>query len=328
MIWPPREIPEIPEAIINAAEKGKLLIFVGAGVSRLLDYPSWGQFADQLLEKLASDGHITFGEIMLLQDLDAKKKLTIAVQLAEKLVSEKYLFKFYEEKFYKDTDQNESPYKYLNELNCPFITTNYDTCLDSYRNSKIRETSKEGGESKGIEDESLPIICEPEDFNESELRTPPKTIHLHGSVIKPSSMIVTAGDYLKRYSDPSTNVQNFLSDVFKNYTVLFLGYGLDEAEILEHTLLKGNIKKTSDNKQAYKRFVLQGFYSYQRTTCEYLDKYYKETFGVATVPYTMEYKNYDQLKVVIEDWCSKLKGIIKPPLLSEDAKFLLEAMNE
>jgi hypothetical protein len=43
------EVPPVPVELRTAAQLGRLVIFVGAGVSRLVGGPSWLEFADDLL---------------------------------------------------------------------------------------------------------------------------------------------------------------------------------------------------------------------------------------------------------------------------------------
>lgn len=247
-------IPKLPDAILEAASKGELVLFVGSGVSQP-EYPGWIGFADKVLNELTKDGKLSYGERDLFDKFDAKRKLSVAVQIFEEAYSEKALFDFYRKTFKPKeylSHQLSGSYKYLNELECVMVTTNYDTCLDKYR-GKLNPPPEEN-----------PIICKPKQFLEAELRSPPKTIHLHGSVNKPESMIVTAGDYLELYSDKKIEVQNFLKTLFDNFTVLFLGYGLDEPEILEFALQKGLKKGELSQKP---RFLLQGYFNYQECEC-------------------------------------------------------------
>jgi hypothetical protein len=44
--------PPIPQEIIGAAQDSSLVLFIGAGISRLVGYPSWDGFARQVLEQL------------------------------------------------------------------------------------------------------------------------------------------------------------------------------------------------------------------------------------------------------------------------------------
>jgi hypothetical protein len=47
--------PTLPKEVEIAALSGQLVTFVGAGVSRLVQCPSWEDFADKILEQLAPE---------------------------------------------------------------------------------------------------------------------------------------------------------------------------------------------------------------------------------------------------------------------------------
>ena len=76
--------PELPEEIIQAALNGELVLFVGAGVSRLKGLPSWSGFADKVLEELRGEGSLDCSEVDQLKELDLRKRLSIADMIAKK----------------------------------------------------------------------------------------------------------------------------------------------------------------------------------------------------------------------------------------------------
>jgi hypothetical protein len=49
-------LPVTPPEIENAAQSGELVVFVGAGISRLIECPSWDGFADRVLKQLVPEG--------------------------------------------------------------------------------------------------------------------------------------------------------------------------------------------------------------------------------------------------------------------------------
>jgi hypothetical protein len=51
-----KPIPELPQQIIDAAERKQLAIFVGAGLSRFMGCSSWGELAENLLKKCETEG--------------------------------------------------------------------------------------------------------------------------------------------------------------------------------------------------------------------------------------------------------------------------------
>ncbi|MEM5658026.1 hypothetical protein AAHB50_15200 [Bacillus toyonensis] len=69
------EIPDIRkyQDIIKAAKSGNLIVFVGAGVSRLIDLPSWQSFALERLETVYNQGLIDSPVFEELKNLDPKK---------------------------------------------------------------------------------------------------------------------------------------------------------------------------------------------------------------------------------------------------------------
>lgn len=163
------------------------------------------------------------------------------------------------------------------------------------------------------------LICRPDQFKPSVLQEPNAVVHLHGSIEDPKTMIVSTSDYLRHYDHKQ--VITFLEDLFGTRTVLFVGYGLEETEILEHILRKG-MSKSDSVKQ---RFMLYGFYSHQEKTFAHLYEYYKKSFGVYLCPFSMDFIDRKQLESILDDW-SKLKVGI--PLLAEDLKAIMEAANE
>ena len=52
----------IPPAIIEAASTGRLVLFVGAGVSRLAGGPSWSRSAENALDEIVEKRLIPFAE--------------------------------------------------------------------------------------------------------------------------------------------------------------------------------------------------------------------------------------------------------------------------
>lgn len=306
--WPPNVPPSLPPEVIQAAKEATLVIFVGVGVSRLMGCPSWDKLSDEILKKLASKGEITYGDIQQLSHLDAKKRLSIALEIAapdhEELAS----------LIQPKRPKGSKIYEYLKKIGCVYVTTNYDRYLDVPKKELSMGKSEQEGDSKGITESEL--ICLPHQFKSSHLRNPGCVIHLHGSVDVQKSMVMTTPDYLKHYNN--SEVKQFLSELFEHYTVLFIGYGLEEWEILEHILRVENKKKT--------RFMLTGFYLHQKKTCLHLYNYFKTSFNVELIPFPLDFLEYKQLEKIIEDWSGKLK--VGTPLAADELNFVLEVANE
>lgn len=271
--WPPPQIPSIPSEVEMAANECSLVIFVGAGVSRLVGCPSWDEFANSALEQLATNTNkpITFSDVQQLSHLDAKKRLSIAHQIAE---AGNYQFD-YKALIEPKKKIDSKIYDYLNGIGCIYVTTNYDRFLDNLPTSIKSSMALDHGVSHTLPEREL--ICRPDQFMPSILREPGKVVHLHGSIEEPKSMIVTTTDYLNHYNNKNKQVIDFLGELFERNTVLFVGYGLEETEILEYILRKG---RQGESQPTKKRFMLQGFYSHQEKTFLHLYDYYSKSFGV------------------------------------------------
>lgn len=313
-IWPPPKIPMIPPEVQLAASEGTLVTFIGAGVSRLMGCPSWDQFAGSALQQLARQGHITFGDIQQLSDLSAKQRLSIAIQVSESS-SEKL---DYEKLIQPGRPTDSKVYEYLNRIGCIYVTTNYDRFLGS-KSGKIT-ASDPGINEDSVSQDDQEIICWPHQLQGLRLRQPGTVIHLHGSVAEPRSMIMTTPQYLTHYGD--AQVQSFLKELFDRYTVLFLGYGLDEWEVLEHILRKG-VRSPHQQKN---RFMLHGFYSHQKKTFSHLYDYYEKAFCVRMVHFSLDYLEYRQLEKIMGDWAGNLE--VGGPLLADDLNYVLEVADE
>ena len=297
-----KPIPELPEELRQAALDGTLVIFVGAGASRLLDCPSWDGLADLVLESLAKDEIISYGDVERLKPFEARKKLSIAHQIASRN-KQKIDYKT----LIKDDGSKSKIYSHINAIGCTYVTTNYDLL--------IKPTFKSKDATKM---ESFRRIYSPEQFL-AALREPCTVVHLHGCLMDEQNMIVTTTQYLEHYEKDF--VQDFLEDMFKHHTVLFLGYGLEETEILEHVLRKGKIGK----EVTARRFMLQGFFEEQKKLHEFLRDYYLD-FGVHLRGFGLDKRNYLQLEYVMEEWTPLLD--VRPPSLLKEIEYMEEVLNE
>lgn len=322
-----KDVPDINDYpdILKAAREGRLIIFIGAGVSKLLQVPLWGEFAKDRLDTIYYNNIIDFRTYNDLLKQDPRKLLTICkIIMKENNIQPnlaKTVFKFNDDKDYHDV------YSKLYLINAIYITTNYDECLDIQANKKenISTSKREIGDINDIEIKKTrfnkEVVINKSDILESKLLNG-NVIHLHGSIKNEDEMLVTINDYLDFYGNISTKVKPFLStflnSVFNSkYLVLFMGYGLEEYEILEYILSKGN------NPKVGKHYMLYPSYREERNLVNYLGKYY-ENLGVKLIPYNISQKGYVQLKNVIDEWSKVLSEIsreqdfIQKTLLIED----------
>jgi len=300
-----REIPDIPPEIQQAALNGDLVLFVGAGVSKLVGLPSWSDLAWLVLKDLCEMGCINYSELEQLKPLDSKKQLSIA-----ELIAEENEFALELTRHLRTEKGDKGIYKFLNKIGCACVTTNYDELLSPH----FYQTS-DGSTT------AAPVtrVTHKNDFYTEHLNTPGTVVHLHGSVSQPESMVVTTRHYLAHYDDEM--VQHFLNELFEKKTVLFIGYSLEEAEILEHILRRGGVKNT----KVKKRFALQAFFLSQDPLYRKLHDYYQKSFGVHLIGFVRDHNDFSQLEIIAKTWAEQIE--VRPPALTEDLEYMDEVLD-
>ena len=147
----------------------------------------------------------------------------------------------------------------------------------------------------------------------SLLSQPNTVIHLHGSLRDPSGMILSTGDYIRHYAndrlsgEPSkeNRVLTFLDYLFHHKTVLFIGYGLEELEILEYVIEKARPPAGNTIPEA-RHYILQGFFSHEETLLRSMKSYYLSECGIQLIPFLRDEKDWDQLLYVLEHFAKTI----------------------
>lgn len=277
-----RPEPKLPDEIVEAAKSGSLVLFVGAGISRMVGHPSWDDFANAVVNQLVKNEIIDHHEKSLINALpDPRKRLSIATILDDENGSKvDYKAIFHLDKEWSDI------YKFINQYKCTFVTTNYDKLIAP----KVSAIKPEAGWR----------FFKRQDLLNVKLDTTGAVIHLHGCVDDPKSMIVTTKDYIEHYM--SKEVPKFLSHLFSEKVVLFLGYGLEEAEILEYVLKSSN--QAGDEQK--RLFILQGFFNAEETLFTNLEKYYDKSFNAQLIAFPRDHEDYAQQKMIVKKWVEEL----------------------
>lgn len=120
----------LPHNLIHAAQDGKLVFFIGAGVSRLLGGYSWNDYALNKLNYLFKHHIISFHDKERLSKLNSREVLSIC----DILFKENHISMPSEEDFLinskQEEDKSSDVYQNLYSLNAIYVTTNYDNYLD------------------------------------------------------------------------------------------------------------------------------------------------------------------------------------------------------
>jgi len=298
------DIPSVPDPIIESVSRGKLILFIGAGVSRIIGCPSWKDFAVRFLKYLYEKRNINFHEFENLKQLEPKKLLSICNQIcnkqsivpdfknllsADKKLKEKYPI-----------------YEKLYSFNAVYITTNLDVYLDEVANKVVPlplTSSIEVSENQPSIPARGKLFQSKDELLITNLQQG-AVLHLHGSINDINSVVITTADYLQHYQwgiKPTV----LLEEVFNHCTVLFVGYGLEEYEILEYIVSKGH------NKRGINHFMLYPVFRQEINLYEFQKMYYAD-LGIELVPYPIDECGYEHLFAVIEEWAKQIGSKARP----------------
>jgi hypothetical protein len=306
-------LPMVPAKLREASQRGVLVPFIGAGASRLAGCPTWAQFADRALEDCVAAGKFSYGQLEQIRHLGPRVKLSIARGIqAENGLTLDYA-KLIDPVEGYENETGRRLYRGLSRLGQTFVTTNYDTWLDT-EIVEVKPSVVAVGEQSAapVTPISRKIFYDPNDFIPANLNLAKSVFHLHGSLLKPEDMVVTTPDYITRYAndrrvdDPQkeNRTLTFLDYLFKQRTVLFIGYGLDDLEILEYVIQKARLAPSGGTTEA-RHFMLQGYFSHEQELMKSMSGYYKQC-DIQLLPFLRDNKDWLQLIDVIENFAEAL----------------------
>ncbi len=301
---------KIPSSLKEEILNENVVLFIGAGVSKSLGYPTWYELANKAIEYLSKKGKINnFEENSLYKIKDPKEVLTIFDKLCPR--KDDCGKGFYSELFdlkKKDNDYTKTNlYEYITrkEFGWKYITTNIDKELtNALALNKIKLNEQLNTNITGAETQpSLDVIKK--EFEETiatcldDMDINKNIIYLHGILNDLKNTIFTTKDYLNNYFKEGSGLQIFLKEIFKNHTVLFIGYGLSEFSILE-SIVNSN---TDSHK---KHFSLYPTFHNESSTLKLKQKAFSE-LNIELIPYYLDFNGHRRLNEVIKSWHNEIK---------------------
>ena len=300
------EIPEIPDLIVKSVSRGKLVVFIGAGVSRIIGCPSWKEFSVRLLKYLYENKKINFHEFENLQVLEPRKLLSICNRIVEREEIKPPDFGSLLNAV-PELKEKYQIYETLYPFNAIYLTTNFDKYLDEVA-EKVKPalivSSTQDIESQPLTFTKGKVFYSKDELSSANLKQG-TVLHLHGSINDKDSMVITTTDYLQHYQQGDKPAA-LLQEIFNHYTVLFVGYGLEEYEILEYIVRKGAAKKGTLN-----HFMLYPIFRNEMNLFK-LQKMYYTDLGVELIPYPIEQNGYEHLVTVLQEWGKRIGPEARP----------------
>ena len=307
-------IPNIPPGLREAAQRGTLIPFVGAGVSVLAGCPTWRQLAEGALRACIDEKTFSYGELAQIETFPPRMKLSIARGLELEHGFKIDYAKLIQPKISDGKKEvGERVYHSLGKLGTRFVTTNYDSWLDTEIPDLQRPVTP---------DDEPPVmtitgpatrrsIYRVNEFTPANLNLEKTVFHLHGSLEDPTGMVITTRDYIERYrndraeDDPAreNRTLTLLEYLFATRTVLFVGYGLDDLEILEYVIQKARVPQ--DGQAEARHFMLQGYFAHQHELMRSLTQYYRQC-GIQLLPFQRDQKDWEQLIDVLEHYAGEM----------------------
>lgn len=286
------KLPEIPEIMIQRINEKKLCFFLGAGVSRLIGCKGWKEVAANLVEKCFTLNCINFRQKeSIIRIGEPKKILTICYNIL--------CGKGFGDDFFREIEESLKPepslqgshnlYVELSGIPAIFITSNIDTHFDS--------AFKDG------------IVYNEADFSPKNIFRG-KLYKIHGTIEEKNSIIFTVTQYLNRYR--KKDFTDFLKQIFRSYSIVFLGYGLEEFEILDFL-----VTKSGEETQERRHWILLPYYQGEDYLLTY-DKEYFGSLGIDVIGFEKDAEGHGQLYNVIKKWRKEITELSDIP--HEDAK--------
>lgn len=214
---------------------------------------------------------------------DHKKTITICYYLFKNNGLENIFFEEMKISLKEDKEiKTPNIYDDIHKLRGLFLTTNADTHFDRLFNDPN-------------------VLFQSHNFKDDSLDKT-NLYHIHGSVRDFDSLVFTVPSYLKLYKN--SDFKKFLYKIFSEYTVLFLGYGVAEFEILDF-ILRDNPRNRS---LVPRHFMLSPFYKGEENILSYEQTYYND-LDIKVLGYEKDAKGYGQLAEVLRRWNEEINQV-------------------
>lgn len=214
-------VPDPPNDLVQLIQRGKCVLFVGAGASMDAKLPSWQEMMGDLVDQLISYASIGSDELVEVRQLLSEGELFVLADYCRDKMGE-YDFASYLRTRLSDTNRASRTHRLLAEI--PFraaLTTNFDAFLERSRSSKQVEVvlpdRMDAAGGIGVEQ----LLNDPEVF---------PVFKLHGSYKDVKSIVLTAREF-RAVIFGKPKYRDALKRLFTDSTLFFYGYSFRDPSI-------------------------------------------------------------------------------------------------
>ncbi|MBU4304389.1 MAG: SIR2 family protein [Candidatus Omnitrophica bacterium] len=297
----------------------KLVFFIGAGISKLLEVPLWADLANNVINHLKENSDLNHTEAIRLQDERYTSRQIISI--FHQVIKDRNKIKnFYEKYLVGQGNKNGNPYELLFELEEALakpvlkISTNIDLEWEKILRRKADKQKQD--QSREGQTSSAPVCYDKsqyENFQFDQEITSNILYQIHGSMHNLDTAVMTTSQYVNNYRDEK-GLRGFLEKIFKENIVLFIGSGMQEFEIIEHCL----------RQSPFKHFALVGTRVGEENLFRIKRAYFSE-INIKALPYYLDFQGYDRLLFVLRSWADEVKSAKKKQFY-EDIKLIDEVL--
>ena len=182
--------PPLPDGLREAAQRGTLIPFIGAGASRIAGCPGWSEFADGALRFFVEEGKFSHKQLAQIGHLNPRVKLSIALGLEKEHPTRINFRQLLHPSGQKDNAKGQRLFGSLCRLGRTFVTTNYDEWLDEEIGLPTVGVRATPNPAAATTVSPRKVIHKIHDLTPANLNRPNTVIHLHGSILDPDGMVL------------------------------------------------------------------------------------------------------------------------------------------
>ncbi|MEE4078624.1 SIR2 family protein [Pseudomonas viridiflava] len=198
---------EIPHSLKLAIRDNQLVVFIGAGISKISGLPSWYE----IVEKTLSDPAIKKGDAF---KAALNAEVMTPLEALDKIKGDnlREVYKYFEQE--TSTSVKNPIYKTISTISSKIITTNYDSLIEDNTGIHCIETSSPY---------NLQKIDNSKEF----------VLKIHGSCSSIDNAIIFTSDYERLYGDANQLAKFQLEKIVSTYSCLFLGFSLSDNYVVK-----------------------------------------------------------------------------------------------